>query len=231
MKPKILGIIPARGGSKGVPRKNIRLLAGKPLIAWTIEAAQKSLHISRLILSSDDEEILNTAIEYGCEVPFIRPSEYATDESSAVEVVIHAINSLPESYDYVVYLQPTSPLKSSYDIDACIDKCILEGVRTCISVTEPDKSPFWAFRMDERDRLVPLLPWENKNARRQDVPASFIINGAIYVSGVETFLRNNSFIHEESIGYLMPRERSVDVDTELDFVIAEYLIKLNAKKN
>lgn len=224
MKPKILGIIPARGGSKGVPRKNIRLLAGKPLIAWTIEAAKSSEHISRLILSSDDEEILTIAKNFGCEVPFIRPKEYASDESSAIDVVMHAMNALQESYDYLVYLQPTSPLKRTKDIDGAIAKCIKSKVDTCVSVTSPDKSPYWSFRLDDENKLIPLIPWEDKNTRRQDVPESYILNGAIYVAKTEAILKHRSFIHKDTIGFYMPRNRSVDVDAELDFVIAEYLL-------
>lgn len=120
MQPKILAIIPARGGSKGVPRKNIRDLAGKPLIAWTIEEAKKSKYITRLILSSEDEEIIEAAKKYGCEVPFVRPIELAQDNTPGIEPVLHAIEKCP-GYDYVLLLQPTSPLRTVEDIDGCIE--------------------------------------------------------------------------------------------------------------
>jgi CMP-N,N'-diacetyllegionaminic acid synthase len=113
----ILAIVPARGGSKGVPRKNIRLLAGKPLIAWTIDEAKKSRYIDRLILSSEDDEIIEVAREFGCEIPFKRPDELAQDDTPGIESVIHAINTLEEKYDFVVLLQPTSPLRTVEDID------------------------------------------------------------------------------------------------------------------
>ena len=125
----ILAIIPARGGSKGIPRKNIKPLAGKPLIAWTIEEAKKSKYIDRLILSSEDEEIIRIAKKWGCEVPFVRPKEFAEDETSGIEPILHAIETLSEKYDYVCLLQPTSPLRTVNDIDGCIKKCIDRSYR------------------------------------------------------------------------------------------------------
>ena len=139
----ILAIIPARGGSKGIPRKNIKLLAGKPLIAWTIDEAKKSIYIDRLILSSEDEEIIRIAKEWGCEAPFIRPAELAEDNTPGIDVVIHAIDALKEKYDYLVLLQPTSPLRKVEDIDRCIETCIDRNVPACISVSETMNHPYW----------------------------------------------------------------------------------------
>ena len=129
---RVLAIIPARGGSKGVPRKNIRNLAGKPLIAWTIKEGKKSKYIDRLILSSEDSEIIEIAKAYGCDVPFVRPEELAKDNTSGVEPVLHAVSKL-EGYDIVVLLQPTSPLRTVTDIDKCIEKCIFEKAYLCLS--------------------------------------------------------------------------------------------------
>lgn len=220
----ILAIIPARGGSKGVPRKNIRLLAGKPLIAWTIEEAKKSKYIDRLILSSEDEEIIEVAKKYGCEVPFKRPIELAQDDTPGIEPVIHAINTLEGTYDYVVLLQPTSPLRTVEDIDGCIQQCIINELPACISVTEAQQSPYWMYKLDEDMRLNPLVQYDGEVNRRQDLPKVYVLNGAVYVAKSEFIIENKSFLTEESVGYRMPAENSVDIDTEMDFAYCEWLI-------
>lgn len=220
----VLAIIPARGGSKGVPRKNIRLLAGKPLIAWTINEAKKSKYIDRLILSSEDEEIIKLAREYGCEVPFKRPIELAQDDTPGIESVIHAINALGDKYDYVVLLQPTSPLRTVEDIDGCIQQCIIKGLPSCISVTEAQQSPYWMYKLDEDMRLNPFVQYDEKVNRRQDLPQVYVLNGAVYVAESEFIIENKSFLTEESVAYKMPNKNSVDIDTEIDFAYCEWLI-------
>ncbi|WP_205451066.1 cytidylyltransferase domain-containing protein [Salinibacter ruber] len=142
----VLGVILARGGSKGLPRKNIRDLAGKPLIAWTIEAGHESEYLDRLILSSDDEEIMTVAEEHGCEVPFRRPDELAQDDTPSMDALLHALNQV-ESHDYVVLLQPTSPLRTADDIDATIARCHQNEGMPCVTVTETDKPPQWMFTL------------------------------------------------------------------------------------
>lgn len=223
MKPKILAIIPARGGSKGVPRKNIHELAGKPLIAWTIEEAKKSKYIDRLILSSEDDEIIEVAKKYGCEVPFKRPIELAQDDTLGIDPVLHAIEQCP-GYDYVVVLQPTSPLRTVEDIDGCIEKLISSGVDFCVSVTEPEKSPYWMYTL-ENNQMAPLLPQETLIARRQDLPKCYSLNGAIYVARINSFIEEKSFITTNTMAYVMSQERSFDIDTIVDFKICEYLIE------
>ena len=223
MKPKILAFIPARGGSKGVPRKNIHELAGKPLIAWTIEEAKKSKYIDRLILSSEDDEIIEVAKKYGCEVPFKRPIELAQDDTLGIDPVLHAIEQCP-GYDYVVVLQPTSPLRTVEDIDGCIEKLISSGVDFCVSVTEPEKSPYWMYTL-ENNQMAPLLPQETLIARRQDLPKCYSLNGAIYVARINSFIEEKSFITTNTMAYVMSQERSFDIDTIVDFKICEYLIE------
>lgn len=220
---KILGIIPARGGSKTIPRKNVKVLAGKPLIAWTIEAAQKSQYIDRLILSSEDAEIIEVAREWGCEVPFLRPAELAQDDTPGIEPVIHAIETIGEKYDYVVLLQPTSPLRNVNDIDYCISYCIEENAQVCISVCEADKNPFWMHTLDKSQRLCPLMPAGLSIERRQDLPAVYVENGAIYVAKTSYLLKAKNFITEETLAYIMPAERSWDIDTEMDFRFCELI--------
>jgi CMP-N,N'-diacetyllegionaminic acid synthase len=224
---KILGVIPARGGSKGVPGKNIRNLCGKPLIAWTIEAARKSKYLDSFILSSDDEKIIAIAKEWGCPAPFVRPPELARDDTSSVDVVLHAINHL-SGYDYVVMLQPTSPFRLPEDIDECISMCISKNADSCVSLTEPEKSPYWMYSMNPDGRMTPVLANENKLFfRRQNLPAVNVLNGAVYVALCSSLAEKKQFIDSSTLGYLMPKERSVDIDTELDFRICELIFQSN----
>jgi CMP-N,N'-diacetyllegionaminic acid synthase len=226
---EILGIIPARGGSKGIPRKNIRELAGKPLIAWTIEVAKKSMYIDRLILSSEDKEIIQVAKEWGCEAPFVRPMELAQDDTPGIDPVLHAINEL-QGYDYVVLLQPTSPLRIVEDIDGCIEKCLKNNVNACVSVTEPSKSPYWMFTINEEEKLFPLIKAEKEISRRQDLPAVYALNGAVYVARCDWLQERKSFITDETLAYVMPYERSFDIDSELDLKICDMLLSSSKEK-
>jgi len=220
----VIAIIPARGGSKGVPRKNIRILAGKPLIAWTIEEAKKSRYIDRLILSSENEEIIQVAKEWNCEVPFVRPMKLAMDDTPGIEPILHAINALKKKYDYGVYLQPTSPLRSIKDIDGCIEACVFTKSPSCVSVTEVRQHPYWMYKIDELGCLVPFLKEDKRYAFRQDLPPLYVLNGAVYVAEC-TFLNNNhSFFSDKTKAYIMSTENSIDVDFELDFKILESLI-------
>jgi CMP-N,N'-diacetyllegionaminic acid synthase len=221
----ILAIIPARGGSKGVVGKNIRDLAGKPLLAWTIEAAGKSQYIDRCILSSEDPEIIATAIAWGCEVPFVRPIELAQDETPGMEPVMHAINHLAY-YDYIVLLQPTSPLRTVDDIDACIALCFEKNANACVSVTEPDKSPFWMYTLSEHNQMNPLMESHVFFLRRQDMPKTVALNGAVYVAKRDWLLLNRSFMSNETIAYEMPKERSLDIDTEFDLKLVKAIIRM-----
>lgn len=221
----VLGIIPARGKSKGVPRKNMKSLGGKPLIAWTIEESKKSRYLDRFILSSEDEEIMLFARYLGCDVPFVRPVELAQDDTPGIEPVLHALETLPERYDYVVLLQPTSPLRTKEDIDRCIELCVKQNASSCVSVTESDKSPYWMYVLNEIGKITPLLETEKRYNRRQDLPKVYTVNGAVYIAEVRWLLSNRSFMSNETHGYIMPRKRSVDIDTELDFKFAQFLLQ------
>jgi len=181
----VLAIIPARGGSKGVPRKNIRLLAGKPLIAWTIGEAKKSKYIDRLILSSEDEEIIQVAREWGCEAPFVRPKELAQDDTPGIEPVLHAIDILNDKYDYVVLLQATSPLRTANDIDGCIETCTFSNKQPCVSVTEVSEHPYWMYTINSSNHLDQFVKQRNEIYRRQELPKVYILNGAVYVAPVD----------------------------------------------
>lgn len=219
----ILAVIPARGGSKGVPRKNVRPLGGRPLIAWVIEAARSSRYLDGLILSSDDREIIETAGRYGCPAPFVRPTELATDEIGSAPAFVHAIENFVR-HDYTLLLQATSPLVLPEDIDTAIAMCIERNAPGCVSVSEPHKSPYWMYNLNMNGVMEPLFPGELQRTRRQALPAVYIPNGAIYLTGTQRFLDTRDF-YSGSLGYIMPPERSLDVDTELDFLLLEALLK------
>lgn len=214
----VLAIIPARGGSKGVPRKNIREVAGKPLIAWTIEEAKKSKYIDRLVLSSDDAEIIEVAKAWGCEAPFVRPAELAQDETPGMAPVLHAINLLP-NYQIVVVLQTTSPLRNVADIDGCIRHCVTSGAKACVTVSEAEQSPYWMYTLSNGGEMLPLIPTDKVFTRRQELPPAYILNGAVYVALRDWLCEHKTFVTEETLGFAMPQERSLDIDTEFDLQI------------
>ncbi|WP_263810685.1 cytidylyltransferase domain-containing protein [Salinibacter pepae] len=222
----VLGVILARGGSKGLPRKNVRDLAGKPLIAWTIEAGHESEDLDRLILSSDDKEIMTVGEEYGCEVPFRRPDEFARDDTPSIDALLHAVDQV-ESYEYIVLLQPTSPLRTADDIDATIACCHRNGGTACVTVTETDKPPQWMYTLGENNRLDPVMDRDEAITRRQEATTTYIPNGAVYVAGTTCLREHETFYTDATIGHPMPLERSVDVDTALDLAWCDVLLERN----
>ena len=224
----VLGVIPARGGSKGVPRKNIRLVNGRPLIAWTIEAALGSAYLDRVIVSTDSCEIADLAIKLGAEVPFLRPTELAADDTPGVAPVLHAIDTLPE-YSWVVLLQPTSPLRISKDIDGCMETCIRYQAPACVSVTPAAQNPYLMFTLSESARLKPLLGWQFTSTRRQELPASHVLNGAVYVAKSNWLKETGSFVNVDTAAFVMPQERSLDIDSDFDFRL--FQIQLGEKEN
>lgn len=220
---KTLGLIPARGGSKGIPRKNIKLIAGKPLIVWTIESALRSSMLDAVVVSTDDAEIAEVARRAGAQVPFMRPSELAQDQTPGIEPVLHALAEMPE-YDSVLLLQPTSPLRTREDIDGCLRLAMEHHALSVVAVSEPDAHPYWTYRLTERqglERLVAAPPV----VRRQDLPAVVAINGALYFADAKWLRRGGNLIGTETIAYVMSRERSIDLDTPLDWKFAELLLK------
>jgi CMP-N,N'-diacetyllegionaminic acid synthase len=216
---KVLGLIPARGGSRGVPRKNVRELGGKPVLAWTLEAALGCPSLDRVVVSTDDDEIADLARTYGAEVPFERPAELAADETPDLPVYRHALETLGEDCDAVAWLRPTAPLRTADDIAAAV--ALLDDGADCVrSVCEAEHSPYWMGRIHE-GRLVPLL--DDVPAQRQLLPPVYRLNGAVDI------VRCSS-VRDELFGgtvrpYVMPLERSVDLDTELDFLLAEALLR------
>lgn len=225
---RVLGIIPARGGSKGVPGKNIRLAGGKPLIAWTIEAARASRYIDRIVITTDSTEIAEVASAWGCEVPFLRPPELAQDETPGIDPVLHMVANLGEAFDLVVLLQPTSPLRSVADIDGAIETCVSLGAESCVSVCPVSKSPYWMYRMSPSRHLEPIL--ESIQAkRRQDLPKIYALNGAVYVVESGYLVAKRTFLSETTVGFEMPGDRSLDIDTELDMVMLETILRATGR--
>jgi CMP-N-acetylneuraminic acid synthetase len=230
----IIGLIPARGGSKRLPRKNIRPLLGKPLIVWTIEQALASEYLDRVIVSTDSEEIAEMSKKYGAEVPFMRPKELATDETKSVDVVLHALKYFEEienySPDIVVLLQPTSPLRTKEDIDKAIEIFYRNRCKSLISVYEAPNHYLWLFEV-KGEFLKPLDCIYSK-LNNNVLPYLYVPNGAIYIADVETIKKYKTFYIEKLSYYIMPYERSIDIDTELDLIVAETILgrKFNSGK-
>ena len=226
---EIVGLIAARGGSKGIPRKNIKPLAGKPLIAWTIEAAQQSQALSRLILSTDDEEIADVGRRFGAEVPFLRPLPLAADDTLAIDVVEHALDWLAKDQDcrpdYLLLLQPTSPLRTSEDIIGAIHLAEEHNAEAVVSVCPADSHPFLIKRLTEQGTLEDFVSTDQVDLRRQALPPAYALNGAIYLNRPSSLMTHRSFLPPGTHAWEMPPERSVDIDTPWDFRLAELLLK------
>lgn len=227
-KQRIIAIIPARGGSKGLPRKNIKLLNGKPLIAYTIEEALKSKFLDRVFVSTEDDEIAKISKNYGAEI-IQRPKDLAEDDSLRRDVIKHVIQTLKSKLNYeaevIVYLQPTSPLRTVTDIDSALDMYLKNRYDSVVSVCKSSESPYWSLTI-KNQIFKPLFGWDYfMNKQRQDLPTSYILNGALYITSVKKFIQNNNLFSKRTLPYIMPIERSIDIDDDLDFKLAELLIK------
>jgi len=218
-----LAIIPARGGSKRLPRKNVLDLAGKPLIAWSIEAGLNSKYIDKVVVSSDYAEILAVSKKYSAE-SITRPEELASDTATTFDAIKHTIDNV-EQYDYIVLLQATSPLRDTKHIDEAIELLESKNADAVVSVCEMDHSPLWSNTLDESLSMQGFLRDEVLNKRSQDLEKYFRLNGAIYICRTGKLLEEKSFFLKENIyAYKMNRESSIDIDEEIDFKIAEVLI-------
>lgn len=225
----LLALIPARGGSKGIPRKNIKELCGKPLIAWSIEIAHESDSVDKVVVSTDDEEIAEIALNYGAEVPFLRPLELAQDETPGIDPVLHALNKLPK-FDMLLLLQPTSPLRTASDIDGIIKMCRENQAPAAVSICESSKHPNWMFYCGEDGTMsqymdIPIA------TRRQDLPKIYTVNGALYLAKTKWLKQNKSFFSADTLGYKMPSDRSMDIDSCFDWEVVEFLMKKINKYN
>jgi CMP-N-acetylneuraminic acid synthetase len=223
-----LAVIPARGGSKRLPRKNVLDLAGKPLIAWTIEASRHSSYIDKTLVSSDDDEILSIAEAYSADI-LRRPSELASDTSSSFDAIRHAIESSAQQYDYLVLLQPTSPLRDKNNINATIELLEQKKADAIISVCEMEHSPLWANTLPNDGAMDNFLRNELINQRSQDLPKHYRLNGAIYICKIDRLLEEGSFFIKDNIfSYIMETEKSIDIDSSSDFSFAQWKMENRA---
>ena len=226
---KALGIIPARGGSKGVPRKNIRQVAGRPLIAYTINAARASRYLSASVVTTDDLQIAQISEALGCQV-IMRPSELAADETPMFPVMMHVLDTLSaqdEKYDSVVLLQPTAPLRTGEDIDTCLEILETSGADSVISVAPVPGHyhPDWQFLIEDGKLvLYSGAPLGQIVPRRQSLSLTFTRNGAIYACRTEVLYKHGMFYSADVRAYVMPPEHSINIDSELDLLLAEALL-------
>jgi len=221
----VLAIIPARGGSKGLPRKNILMLAGKPLIAWSIEAAKKSIFIDRCVVSTDDNEIAVVAKEFGADIPFIRPAALATDTANSNDVILHAIGALEENYDFVVLLQPTSPIRNYKIIDLGIKRFVQSEADSLVSVTVLEHPIEWSFPIENNKIPNQFIKEFQIGNRRQDYPQRYQLNGALYICEIKTFLTSHTFFMDSTFAFQMDNLSSLDIDTVVDIMTAESIIR------
>lgn len=225
----IVGFIFARGGSKGLPGKNVRVLSGKPLIAWSIEQAKAVRRIRRVIVSTDSEEIAAVAREYGAEVPFMRPSELANDDSPEWLAWRHALTYLEEAEgglpDIMVSIPATAPLRLPYDLECCLDEYIKGGVDVVITVSDPHRNPWFNMVKENTDGTIGLVIKPASGiTRRQDAPAVFDMTTVAFVASPNFVMRNMGVFSGRVRAVKVPIERAVDIDTLFDFQLAEFLI-------
>lgn len=224
---RIIAIIPARSGSKGLPDKNIRLLKGKPLIAYSIIQAQEAGIFDEIFLTTDSQEYANMARQYGANVPFLRSAELASDSASTWDCVREALDqyrSIDKVYDILVLLQPTSPLRTAGDILNALKQMVLSNANSIVSVCEADHSPLWFNTLPENKSLQGFLRPEIRSKSRQELAVYYRINGAIYAVRTSYFLKTQDIFECNAYAYVMPKERSIDIDTQFDFSFAEYLL-------
>jgi CMP-N-acetylneuraminic acid synthetase len=225
---KIIAIIPARGGSKRLPRKNVLPLAGKPLIGWAIEAASESGVFTEIMVNTDDAEIADISKKYTVTVPFMRSSELGSDTASTLDVIIDTLKKyreLGKEFDIVVLLQPTSPLRTGADIRRAVDMFIDKNANSVLSVCEVDHPVQWAGTLDESCTMDTFIKPEFKGKRSQELPTHYRLNGAVYVWNSTMLVEFAESIIAPSFACIMPRDRSIDIDEKIDFAIAEALIK------
>lgn len=225
----VLGVITARGGSKGIPGKNIKKLAGKPLIAYSIDVAKKSETVTHLIVSTDDEEIAEVAREYGADVPFMRPKSLAEDNTEHLPAMQHAIKTMEKKlnivFDYTVIFQPTSPFRTVDDIDKTVQKLIDTGADSAVSITEVE-TKFHPMKVKklEGDRVLSYSVEEREGMRRQDLPVAYRRSGAVYAMRRDLMMKDNRLYGDFIVGHVVPLERSIDIDVPPDWIKAEQML-------
>ncbi len=225
---RVLGLITARGGSKGLPGKNIRPLCGKPLIAWTIDAARAAKTLDAVVVSTDSEDIAAVARAHGAEVPFLRPEALASDGASSIDVVEHAVKFLAaagRSFDLLVLLEPTSPLREASDIDEGLAQMIAQNADSTVSVCRAEtEHPAFMFKHGAAGRLESAMPGGFKVLRRQDLEPMFFLEGTLYASRIDTLLATRTFCQANTVGYEVPRWKAPEIDDLIDFLHVEAIL-------
>lgn len=223
MTARVAALITARGGSKGLPGKNIRPLGGKPLIAHSIDVARQSAAVDAVYLSTDSGEIADAARAHGCEVPFLRAADLASDEATSIDVVCDSLDRLPP-HDIWLLLQPTSPLRTAEDLDGVVATMERTGADSCVSVTEAQDHPWLTFAIGGDGAMTRFCAGDPARAvRRQDMPPAYVLNGAVYGFRPDWLRQGRAFVDAKSLAWVMPTERSVDIDDLADFERAEAL--------
>ena len=228
---KIISIIPARGGSKGLEKKNIKPFVGKPLIGYAIEESKKAKKINRTFVSTENAKIAKIAKDYGSEV-IERPMNLAKDDSSTIEVIYNVMEQLKDEFDdstIIILLQSTSPLRTVNDIENCIELFLNEKCDSVVSVCEVSHPPYWCLKI-ENGFLKSLFGDKYLKMRRQNFENVYSPNGAIYITRFGTLKKSNTFLCKSTIPYIMTRENSIDIDNELDFSLAELIYRKNENK-
>lgn len=229
---RVLALVPARGGSKGLPRKNIMDLCGRPLLGWPVNAARRSRYVDKVIVSTDDAEIAEKARQEGAEVPFMRPAELATDQATSFMVVEHAVRFLEGNggaYDYLVLLEPTSPLTESSDVDKALEELVAnrEIADSIISVSKVEAAhPAFDVSVTGKGLIRPYVAAEFSNAgRRQDISELYFFDGSLYITDVAVYLLKKSFYHDRTLAHISPKWKSLEVDDMIDFVCVEAIMR------
>jgi N-acylneuraminate cytidylyltransferase len=221
---KVIAVIPARGGSKRLPRKNILPVGGKPLIGWTIEAAKKSKYVDELIISTDNQEIADVAGVFGVSVPYLRPESLSTDTATTQSVLLHTIEKYKRDADIVVLLQPTSPLRTSKHIDEAIELLENKGAFSIVSVTPCEHPPEWANTLLENHSMKNFVGLASSK-RSQDFEQSYRLNGAVYVYNINKLkMYKDISLRDDSYAYIMKGEESIDIDNKIDMDMVEFFI-------
>ncbi|MEY8518860.1 acylneuraminate cytidylyltransferase family protein [Lachnospiraceae bacterium 29-84] len=222
---RVLALIPARGGSKGIPKKNVIDLCGRPLISYSIKAGRQSRYVDDVVVTTDSEEIAEVSKAYGADVPFLRPGELASDTAKTIDAVLHAIDSLRirnREYDILALLQPTQPLRRAKDIDRALETYMDHGMQDVVSVKKVQEHPVLMRTIAQKGKLENLLK-RNSTVRRQDMPVYYLVDGSIYINAINRLSQQTGF-NDNPIPFIMDAERSVDIDGWRDLERAEYLL-------
>ncbi|MFW1839165.1 cytidylyltransferase domain-containing protein [Acinetobacter gyllenbergii] len=228
---RVTALIPARGGSKRLPRKNIKLLGDKPLIAWSIEVAKASKYIDQVVVSTDDEEIKLISEQYGAEVPFLRPEHLSNDQASSFDAIKHTIDflQLDQPKELIVLLQPTSPLRLVSELNTALEFFISKNAKGIVSISETEHSPMWSNTLPENGCMSDFIRPEVQGKRSQDLPKFFRLNGSIYIYETLSLLKQEKIFFDENVyGFETSLETAIDIDTALDFLVAEIIMKHRA---